>query len=109
MDLTDTAEQISAMYNLGTHLLDQVIHIFDLPRIVTGRLGIHAEGRDISESSNIFTVLLHYDHDLLVTSKAGILRPRDNPASIYRDRGQRKLQKGASAALFIQIQTRLII
>jgi predicted dehydrogenase len=35
----NTVSQIKAIYDLGTHLLDQAIHIFGLPQRVTGHLG----------------------------------------------------------------------
>jgi len=62
-----------AVYDLGTHLMDQVVHLFGLPKRVTGFVGsqraVNTTGLEDSA-----TVLLHYDK-LLVTVKAGVVSP----------------------------------
>jgi len=62
-----------AIYDLGTHLIDQVYHLLGMPTAVTGFIGtqrLDAEGG----SHDSFTVLLHYEK-MLVTAKAGVVSP----------------------------------
>lgn len=63
-----------AVYDLGTHLIDQVVFLFGLPKRITGFVGsqraINTTGLEDSA-----TVLLHYDDKLLVTVKAGVVSP----------------------------------
>ncbi|KAJ5721926.1 uncharacterized protein N7483_009860 [Penicillium malachiteum] len=70
MTVTKATLQIKAIYDLGTHLLDQAVQIFGLPERITGLLDDQIEETDSSESSNIFTVLMHYNSGILVTAKA---------------------------------------
>lgn len=66
----------SAIYDLGTHLIDQVVHLFGVPDRVTGFVGsqrtpaINTTGLEDS-----FTVLLHYSDGMLATVKAGVISP----------------------------------
>jgi predicted dehydrogenase len=64
-----------AIYDLGTHLIDQVYSLFGKPERVTAFIGI--QRRSVSEgSADSCTVLLHYDDGkLLVTAKAGVVSP----------------------------------
>ncbi|RVX71454.1 hypothetical protein B0A52_05026 [Exophiala mesophila] len=63
-----------AVYDLGTHLMDQVVHLLGMPKRITGFVGsqraINTTGLEDSA-----TVLLHYDNQLLVTVKAGVVSP----------------------------------
>lgn len=63
-----------AVYDLGTHMIDQVVFLFGLPQRITGFVGsqraINTTGLEDSA-----TVLLHYDNKLLVTVKAGVVSP----------------------------------
>ncbi|KAF2764693.1 NAD(P)-binding protein [Teratosphaeria nubilosa] len=63
-----------AVYDLGTHLIDQVYDLYGLPQRVTGfvgnqRRGVHGGTHDSC------TVLLHYPGPMLVTVKAGVVSP----------------------------------
>lgn len=66
-----------AIYDLGTHLLDQAYSIWGLPKRVTGFIG--NQRRTVTEGpADSFTVLLHYDEPgkpQLVTAKAGVVSP----------------------------------
>ncbi|KIW16719.1 hypothetical protein PV08_03908 [Exophiala spinifera] len=63
----------SAVYDLGTHLMDQVVHLFGMPERVTGFVGSQrAENPTGLEDS--CTVLLHYP-GMLATVKAGVVSP----------------------------------
>ncbi|KAJ5727697.1 hypothetical protein N7493_005517 [Penicillium malachiteum] len=57
MTVNKATLQIKAIYDLGTHLLDQAVQIFGLPERVTGLLGTETEDANFS---HIFTVKMHY-------------------------------------------------
>ena len=64
-----------AIYDLGTHLIDQVVVAFGLPEKITALIGPqrqYAQGQAIDDSC---TVLLQYPHGLLATVKAGVVSP----------------------------------
>lgn len=64
-----------AIYDLGTHLIDQVYSLYGLPQRVTGFVGNQRRG--VTQGSHdSCTVLLHYDdRQLLATAKAGVVSP----------------------------------
>lgn len=66
----------SAIYDLGTHLLDQAVHLWGLPDRVTGFVGSQREVNS-SGFEDSFTVLLHYKSGFLVTAKAGVVSPEE--------------------------------
>lgn len=66
----------SAIYDLGTHLLDQVVYLLGLPKRVTGFIGSQREV-NTSGYEDSFTVLLHYGGGVLVTAKAGVVSPEE--------------------------------
>lgn len=61
-----------AIYDLGVHLLDQIVTLFGLPKSVSAFLRTQREGAptDVHDS---FTILLHYDTGLMATAKAGVV------------------------------------
>ncbi|KAL8907700.1 MAG: hypothetical protein Q9207_001269 [Kuettlingeria erythrocarpa] len=64
-----------AIYDLGAHLIDQIVVLCGLPDRITGVLGSQRQGgsKGIDDS---FTVLLHYDvAGLLATAKAAVVSP----------------------------------
>ena len=65
-----------AVYDLGAHLIDQIVVVFGLPKKITGFIGTqrvdNSNGYDDS-----FTVLLHYD-GLIATAKAAVVSPEVN-------------------------------
>ncbi|EAW12594.1 putative NAD binding Rossmann fold oxidoreductase [Aspergillus clavatus NRRL 1] len=64
----------SAIYDLGTHLLDQAVHLMGMPERVTAFVGSQ-RAVNTSGFEDSFTVLLHYKNGLLVTAKAGVVSP----------------------------------
>lgn len=67
------------VYDLGTHLMDQVLVLFGMPDRITGFVGSNRSGSDFEDSA---TILLHYDKaagkrdaPLLCTIKASIVSP----------------------------------
>jgi predicted dehydrogenase len=65
-----------AIYDLGTHLIDQVYSLFGNPERVTGFVGVQRRSVAEGGSHDSCTVLLHYDGGkLLVTAKAGVVSP----------------------------------
>ncbi|KAJ5586427.1 hypothetical protein N7450_006214 [Penicillium hetheringtonii] len=66
----------SAIYDLGTHLLDQAVHLLGLPKRVTGFIG-SARAVNTSGFEDSFTVLLHYANGTLVTAKATVVSPEE--------------------------------
>jgi predicted dehydrogenase len=63
-----------AVYDLGTHLIDQVYALYGLPQRVTGFVGYQRRG--VAEGAHdSCTVLLHYDDErqMLATVKAGVV------------------------------------
>ena len=65
-----------AVYDLGTHLIDQAVLAFGLPDKITGFVGSQREHNpgDVEDSC---TVLLHYKSGLLVTVKAAVVSPEE--------------------------------
>ena len=61
-----------SIYELGTHLIDQVYHSFGMPQRVTGFLTTQREGVK-GAAHDSFTVLLHYKDGLIATAKAGVV------------------------------------
>jgi predicted dehydrogenase len=66
----------SAIYDLGTHLLDQAVHLLGLPKRVTAFIG-SARATNSSGFEDSFTVLLHYPDNLMVTAKATVVSPEE--------------------------------
>lgn len=66
----------SAVYDLGTHLLDQAVHLLGLPKRVTGFIG-SARAVNTNGFEDSFTVLLHYANGTLVTAKATVVSPEE--------------------------------
>lgn len=66
----------SAIYELGTHLLDQAVHLLGLPDRVTAFIGSQ-RAVNTSGFEDSFTVLLHYKDGALVTAKAGVVSPEE--------------------------------
>ena len=61
------------VYDLGTHLIDQVVAVAGLPKKITGFLGTQRES-NTSGYEDSCTVLLHYD-GMLATVKASVVSP----------------------------------
>ncbi|KAJ9494757.1 hypothetical protein H2202_009833 [Exophiala xenobiotica] len=65
-----------AVYDLGTHLMDQIVHLFGMPQRVTGFVGSQREVNPTGLEDSC-TVLLHYP-GMLATVKAGVVSPEVN-------------------------------
>ena len=65
-----------AVYDLGTHLIDQVVVSFGLPDKITGFVGSQRE-HNPGKVEDSCTVLLHYS-GLLATVKAAVVSPEAN-------------------------------
>lgn len=65
-----------AIYDLGTHLLDQAVHLLGLPKRITAFIG-SARGVNTSGFEDSFTVLLHYATGMMVTAKATVVSPEE--------------------------------
>jgi predicted dehydrogenase len=59
------------LYDLGTHLLDQVVVAFGLPKTITAIF--QHQRQDGAPEPDAITVLLGYENGMLVTAKAGII------------------------------------
>lgn len=66
----------SAIYDLGTHLMDQVVHLLGLPKRITGFVGSQRENNTTGYEDS-FTVLLHYDGGVMATVKAAVVSPEE--------------------------------
>ncbi|EXJ90671.1 hypothetical protein A1O1_03775 [Capronia coronata CBS 617.96] len=67
-----------AVYDLGTHLIDQVVYLFGMPQRITGFVGSQREVNPHGLEDSC-TVLLHYDNiKMLATVKAGVVSPEVN-------------------------------
>ena len=64
------------VYDLGSHLMDQVVATYGLPKRITGFIGTQREGNTTGVDDSC-TILLHYD-GLLATVKAGVVSPEGN-------------------------------
>ena len=66
------------LYDLGTHLIDQVLVLFGLPDRITGFVGSQREHNPKGVDDSC-TVLLHYDlRGLLATVKVGVVSPEED-------------------------------
>ena len=65
-----------AVYDLGSHLIDQAVVAFGLPDRITGLVGSQREYNP-GEVEDSCTVLLHYNSGLLATVKVGVVSPEE--------------------------------
>lgn len=61
------------VYDLGTHLIDQVVILFGMPERITAFVGAQREGRPATDEDSC-TVLLHYQ-GMMATVKAAVVSP----------------------------------
>ncbi|MFT0801347.1 oxidoreductase [Bacillus swezeyi] len=64
-----------ALYDLGSHLIDQALHLFDMPNGVTAQVTAQ---REHAETDDYFHVVLHYDK-LQVILHSGSIVPENGP------------------------------
>lgn len=66
---------VGQIYDLGTHLIDQVYHLYGPPKKVTAFLANQREKAPKEGPKDSFSAYLHYDNGLLATVKAGVVSP----------------------------------
>nr|POF21072.1 putative oxidoreductase [Quercus suber] len=88
---TKDAPAHGALYDLGSHLIDQVYHAFGMPQKVTGFLGNQRRG--VKEGApDSCTVLLHYDA-MLATVKAGVVSAEEEQLRFWIKGSKGSFQK----------------
>lgn len=92
-----------AVYDLGTHLIDQAVVAFGLPDRVTGFVGSQRE-HNPGEVEDSCTVLLHYHSGLLATVKAAVVSPEENQLR-YWVRGDKGSYKKVVEPSFLRMKT----
>lgn len=87
-----------AIYDLGTHLIDQVVVIFGMPKGITAFIGSQRE-KNTTGYEDSFTVLLHYE-GMLATAKAAVVSPEHEQLRYWvrGDRGSYKKVRCWAAA-----------
>ena len=92
-----------AVYDLGTHLIDQVVVACGLPDKITAFVGSQRE-HNPEEVEDSCTVLLHYDSGMLATVKAAVVSPEERQLR-YWVRGD----KGSYKKVGCQAVTRIFL
>lgn len=64
------------VYDLGVHLMDQIVVAFGLPVKVTAIVGTPYEGRT-AEHEDAFTILLQYPDGMVATAKVSVISPEE--------------------------------
>jgi scyllo-inositol 2-dehydrogenase (NADP+) len=59
------------LYNLGSHLLDQVVVLFGMPRYLDGRMGIQRPGGKVDD---FFDIRLEYDDFFVILKSSYLVR-----------------------------------
>lgn len=72
----------SVVFDLGTHLMDQVVSIYGLPQKITGFVGTQREGNTTGLEDS-FTAILHFDDSsnrtkMMATCRASVVSPEKN-------------------------------
>lgn len=87
-----------AAYDLGTHLIDQVVVLFGLPDKITAFVGSQKE-HNPEHVEDSCTILLHYEsRGLLATVKAGVVSPETEQLRFWV-RGEKGSYKKVSRAM----------
>ena len=81
------------VYDLGTHLMDQVVVLFGFPKRVTGFVG--SQRQDGSGFEDSCTILLHYEN-MVATVKAAVVSPGEKQLR-YWIRGTKASYKKVSS------------
>lgn len=61
-----------AVYSLGSHLIDQIVHTFGMPKKVTGFIHRQLQLQPPSDLEDSFTILFRYN-GMLATAKASVM------------------------------------
>jgi predicted dehydrogenase len=101
---------VGQIYDLGTHLLDQVVYLFGMPAKVTAVIGNQRNAEMIGGESvggeDAFTVLLHYANGLLVTAKAAAISPASEQLRFWvrgEKAGFRKVSVSVSCCFELEV------
>ncbi|KAL8713700.1 MAG: hypothetical protein Q9220_002226 [cf. Caloplaca sp. 1 TL-2023] len=92
-----------AVYDLGTHMIDQVVHVFGLPKRVTAFLG----SQRIENPNNYddtCTVLLHYD-GMVATVKAAVVSAEEKQMRFWVRGEKGSYKKVLLAATFGELMS----
>jgi predicted dehydrogenase len=65
-----------AIYDLGTHLMDQVVHLFGPPKRITAFIGSQRDPNPTGFEDSC-TILMHYD-GMMATVRASVVSPEVN-------------------------------
>lgn len=87
------------MYDLGVHLLDQVVVAFGMPATVTGFVRPQGDGRRGHE--DCVTAILGYEGGLMVTVKAAAVSPEEKQLRFWV-RGTQGSYKKVRTALIVR-------
>ncbi|KAI5290984.1 hypothetical protein KEM54_006811 [Ascosphaera aggregata] len=66
----------SALYDLGTHMIDQIYHLFGAPKKITGFIGVQRSVNPTGYEDS-FTVRLEYDNGLVATARSNVISPEE--------------------------------
>jgi len=89
-----------AIYDLGAHLIDQVVQLYGMPKSVSGFVGCQRQsGFNMEGFDDSATVLLHYEGGMLATVKAAVISPETEQLR-YWVRGD----KGSFKKFFLDCQ-----
>jgi len=65
-----------AIYDLGSHLLDQIVYLFGLPTAVTAFIGTQrTKENNPTDYPEYFTVICHYSNGMSATAKGTCISP----------------------------------
>ena len=92
-----------AVYDLGTHLVDQAVLAFGLPDKITGFVGSQRE-HNPGEVEDSCTVLLQYDSGLLATVKVAVVSPEESQLRFWV-RGDKGSYKKVSSLPFLRVHS----
>ncbi|KAL1628637.1 hypothetical protein SLS56_005746 [Neofusicoccum ribis] len=92
-----------AIFDLGTHLMDQIVTLFGLPARITAFLGNQRADAPRSaghaDPGDSFTVHLHYNDGMLATARAAVMSPEEEQLR-YWVRGE----KGSFKKFHLDVQ-----
>ena len=96
-----------AVYDLGTHLIDQAVVAFGIPDKITGFVGSQRE-HNPGEVEDSCTVLLHYNSGLLATVKVAVVSPEEKQLR-YWVRGDKGSYKKVKTYIFSACHVLMLI
>lgn len=67
----ETAPGSGILYNLGSHMIDQAMVLFGMPKNITAKLGVQREGGHVQD---FYHLILGYDHMQVVLKSSYLVR-----------------------------------